>query len=226
MKKSICGVLPVILFSLIGFYAFKGQSIANTENKDVVKVSETGITHFVYFTGIGCPHCANVDPVLLKNKVREKDVMVIEYEIYQQRQNAPLLMTYNSKYKSGLGVPLLIAGDCKEKAVVGDRPILDKLDNLIEENKSNCVVLPNKKVPFEELDISQIPGLPKIWYKDRLAIKEDATSTENETIKDFLIEGKVPEGANTSDDKEAALSGSKVEFKNAVKINGWTLMYN
>lgn len=226
MRKSLWIIVPVILFALIGFYGFKGQSDSKTETKDVVKVSKTDRTHFVYFTGIGCPHCANVDPVLLKEKVREKDLMVIEYEIYQQRQNAPLLMAYNSKYKSGLGVPLLIAGDCKEKAVVGDTPILKELDKSIEDNKANCVVLPDKKVPFEELDISQIPGLPKIWYKDRLAVKKDIDSTENETIKTFLVKGIIPEKAETSDKKEADLSGSKVEFKNAVKINGWILMYN
>ena len=63
----------------------------------------------VYFTGVGCPHCAKTDPVVLEDLLREyPNFIVIEYEIYQQGQNAPLLYEYDSKYQSGLGIPLII----------------------------------------------------------------------------------------------------------------------
>lgn len=212
MKKHI---LVILLFS-VSFLAFKDQAHALNSNR----------THLVYFTGIGCPHCANVDPILLKNKVKESELMVIEYEIYQHRQNAPLLMSYDNKYKTGLGVPLVIAGNNKDKSTVGDSPILRNLDKIIRYNKANDIVLPNKTISFENLDISQMPGLPKIWYKNRLAVKDDVSSIENENIKEFLINGNIPQNSKISNKTKAALSGDIATFKNAVKINGWTLMYN
>lgn len=232
MKKVVWVVITIILFFFVGFCFFKGQvKTINNKNDNVNQVakvlnSNTDRTYFVYFTGVGCPHCANVDPVLLKKKVREKNIMVIEYEIYQQRQNGPLLMGYNDEYNTGLGVPLLIAGDCKEKAVVGDKSILKDLDQTIKENQGNCIVLPDNKISFEELNISNIPGLPKIWYKNRLAVKQDLDSKENEFIKDFLVKGIIPKEIKSSDNTEAVLSGDSVKFKNAVELDGWILMYN
>jgi len=174
-------------------------------------------THFTYFTGIGCPHCASVDPVLLKEKVRSKDILVIEYEIYQQRQNAPLLMTYNDKYKTGLGVPILIAEDCsKDKSVVGavgSKQIFEMLDQSILSNQGNNVVLTDKVISFEDWDVSKIEGLPNLWYKDRIAMKKDIDSTETIAIKDFLLKGTMPASASVSDIKGVPLSGDKVNIR-------------
>ena len=63
----------------------------------------------VYFTGIGCPHCANADPILFKETVPDFNVLVIEYEIYQKQANAPLLNQYYEKYGIALGVPQLLS---------------------------------------------------------------------------------------------------------------------
>ncbi len=61
----------------------------------------------VYFTGVGCSHCVKTDPVILIDLLREyPDLVIIEYEIYQQPINAPLLFEYDSQYGSGLGIPL------------------------------------------------------------------------------------------------------------------------
>jgi hypothetical protein len=185
-------------------------------------------TYFIYFTGIGCPHCANVDPILLKEKVRNEDVLVIEYEIYQQRQNAPLLMAYNDKYKTGLGVPLLITEDCsKNKEIegkVGSQQILNFLNQNILDNEGNNVVLVDKVRSFESLNISEIKGLPNLWYKNRVAMKKTVDSEESKAIKDFILKGIVPENASVSDIKEVSLSGSEVKVENAMKFDGWVLI--
>lgn len=232
MKKIIIIAISVIVFTLIAFTINKSKGkqiretkIEKTETKEE-KFSKDNIAHFVYFTGVGCPHCANADPILLKEKISNSDIMVIEYEIYQQKANAPLLMSYDNSYDTGLGVPLLIAGNCKEKTVIGDRGILQNLDKLSLDNKNNCIILSNNTVPFEELDFSELPGLPKIWFKDRIAIKKDLTSKANEIIRDFIINKTIPENAKNHNNNKVALSGDKVEFENSLEIDGWILMYN
>lgn len=120
-------------------------------------------TCVVYFTGIGCPHCAKVDPVLFE-QLPEKypDLKIIEYEIYQEKENASLLYEYNDVYSSGLGIPLIIFG--KDDFLVGDTPILKNIENKFEEKKGNpCPLIDGSSVSFEELDVSQLPGKPKIW---------------------------------------------------------------
>jgi len=76
-------------------------------------------TCVVFFTGIGCPHCAKVDPVL-HEELPEKypDLVIIEYEIYQERGNASLIYEYDDVYSSGLGIPLIIFG--KDDFLIGD----------------------------------------------------------------------------------------------------------
>ena len=60
----------------------------------------------VYFTGVGCPHCAKTDPVLLEQLVDQyPNLFIVEYEIYHQRENASLLYLYDEQYHSGLGIP-------------------------------------------------------------------------------------------------------------------------
>jgi len=75
------------------------------------------------FTGVGCTHCAKADPIVLTQLPHEyPNLVVVEYEIYQNKENAPLLYQYDEKYNSGLGIPLLIFG--KDDALIGDNPIL------------------------------------------------------------------------------------------------------
>ncbi len=116
----------------------------------------------VYFTGIGCPHCAQVDPFVLEQLPKEyPNLRIIEYEIYQERENAPLLYRYNDVYGSGLGIPLAILG--KDRFIVGDKPILDNLRKEIEKGSNPCPLIDGSLVNFEELDLSSLPGKPKIW---------------------------------------------------------------
>jgi len=76
----------------------------------------------VYFTGVGCSHCAKTDPIVLVDLLKKyPDLIIIEYEIYQQQVNAPLLYQYDSEYSSGLGVPLIIFN--KDEYFIGDAPI-------------------------------------------------------------------------------------------------------
>ena len=63
--------------------------------------SENNTVCAVYITGIGCPHCAETDPVIFTEKVNEYNLIVIEYEIYQNQGNAQMIVHYNQEYESG-----------------------------------------------------------------------------------------------------------------------------
>jgi len=188
-------------------------------------LAQEEVTCVVYFTGVGCPHCAKTDPILLTQLPKEHSgLVIIEYEIYQQRENAPLLYEYNDLYGSGLGIPLVIFS--KEEHLVGDTPILQGVEKILEERKSNrCPLMDGSSVAFDELDLSSLPGKPKIWTKERVLISSEE-ETDNTLLKELLSAedvSRVLEGREfeTVDPQPVPLSGKNVEFKNAVKTNGW-----
>ena len=156
MKKLIA-VLALAIF-LITFFT---SPVLAVENKT---------TCIVYFTGIGCPHCTKADPFVLE-QLPEKypNLVIIEYEIYQQGENAPFLYDYNNLYNSGLGIPLVIFD--KESHIIGDNPILKNTEMLLEKREGNpCPLINGDSISFEKLDLSSLPGKPKIWTKDSIGV--------------------------------------------------------
>ncbi len=143
MKKLI--IFFVSLFLLMGLFSSPSQAAEDT--------------CVVYFTGIGCPHCAKVDPVLQELPEKYPDLRIIKYEIYQNKENAPLISQYNEIYNSGLGIPLIIFG--KDNYLVGDSPIIENFEEKLEEFKGNpCPLIDGSSVDFEELDLASLPGKP------------------------------------------------------------------
>lgn len=184
----------------------------------------------VYFTGIGCPHCAKTDPVVLGKLPQDyTNLIIIEYEIYQLRENASLLDPYNTAYNSGLGVPLIIFN--KEQHIIGDSPILNNVREVIDNMQSNpCPLVDGSSVPFKDLDITALPGKPKIWANNRILIKT-GDSGSNELLKKLLLADDISsalEGAEYQvvEPKPAPLSGSEVRFEHAVQLQGWLLEWN
>jgi len=97
IKKSFSLGLIFVLFLGVFIFVPKSQTLAE-EAKNIAQFSSKNICA-VYFTGIGCSHCANTDPIIFKDLLREyPNLIIIEYEIYQQRENAPLLEKYNQNY--------------------------------------------------------------------------------------------------------------------------------
>ena len=184
----------------------------------------------VYFTGVGCPHCAKADPVVLSELVNEyNDLVIIEYEIYQEQGNAQLLCGYDSNYDSGLGFPLIIFS--RDKHIIGDIPILQNAEKTINNLSWNpCPLLNGSSVPFSQMDIASLPGKPKIWAKDKILIKTEEGGN-NQLLKD-LLETETPRSLlnnknyGTTDAKPVPLSGSSVKFDNAIKLKGWVFQWN
>jgi len=180
-----------------------------------------------YFTGVGCPHCAEVDPILLPNLTEEYNLIVIEYEIYKQNENAPLIYQYNNVYDSGLGIPLLILG--KEDSLVGDKPILSNIELRLNNMDSNDCPLSLESVSFDELDLVEIAGKPKLWANNRILIS-DGSKIDN-SVKALLLTQDIPATMSeldysTINPEPVLLSGSKINFEHAVDIDGWVFQWN
>ncbi len=122
----------------------------------------------LYFTGIGCPHCAKTDPVVVSLPSKYSDLTIIEYEIYQMQENGKIMYDYNTKYNTGLGIPLVIFD--QNNKIIGDIPILQNIMSMIEKEQNNCLLLDGQK-SISEIDINSLPGKPKLWRDQRILMK-------------------------------------------------------
>ncbi|MCD6578541.1 hypothetical protein J7L48_03630 [bacterium] len=186
----------------------------------------------IYFTGVGCPHCAKTDPVVIKELTDEyNNLAIIEYEIYQTRGNAPLLLNYSFKYKTGEGIPLVIFSP--SDYIIGDEPIIKNAKEKLNElnNGNDCLTL-NGAIPFESLNLNTLPGYPKIWANGRVLIKtgKDNLPSNDTLMKNLLFSNNLSEIISSNNLENIKpfpvhLSGQDVYFTNAVKIGNWVMEY-
>ncbi len=178
-------------------------------------------TCIIYFTGIGCPHCAKTDPVIFNQKLNQYNLTIIEYEIYQSRGNAPIMTLYHQKYNTILGIPQIIFGN--GNLIAGDYPILNNIDSkLKEENGSECLLIDGSK-KFEDVDFNSLPGSPKIWYKDKLIIK-GSQKINNKIVLDFFFKNVTPNGTKLNL-ISVPYSGGSITFKNGVQYKDWIFLW-
>ncbi len=83
----------------------------------------------LYFTGIGCPHCAVTDPFLFYEYVPKNPLVVVEYEIYYDKANAAYFETLAQKYGLMLGVPQIVFS--KDKVLLGEIQIPQELPSIM-----------------------------------------------------------------------------------------------
>ncbi len=183
---------------------------------------------FIYFTGVGCSHCAKTDPFVLEQLPQKYPQLIIfEYEIYQKQENAPLLYQYNQEYGSGMGVPLAIFG--QNDFLIGDSPILENIEGVIDK-KTNKLPSLQGTVSFNNLSLSSLPGKPTIWSRGRVLTKIQDSQIENGFLKDLLLKedlASVLEKINYEivEPQEIALSGKSLSFEKAIKIDDWLFQW-
>ena len=93
-----------------------------------------------YFTSIGCPHCAAVNPWLFHEFVPTHPVVIVEYEISRSgAANQRVFERYVKEYGTIPGVPQIIFD--RKNVIVGDVDILRELNNIaLEELNGACPV--------------------------------------------------------------------------------------
>ncbi len=97
----------------------------------------------VYFTGIGCPHCAKTDPYLFYEFLPTHPIVLVEYEVYREsKYNAKVMDWYVENVRGGdskfYGIPQIYMDD--KHTIVGDDPILKGIENVYEETPGLCPV--------------------------------------------------------------------------------------
>lgn len=225
LKKS---KLIQIVLALCLFFMVPG--IANAQETTTV-TSVPELKAFTYFTGIGCPHCAKVSPVIHKNVNNQEGLLMIEYEIYQESSNASVLYSYNAKYGYQLAIPLVLYAP--KDFDQGDSPILSNFDTQIAKLQTNTIELANKTVSWSDLNPNDFEGKVKLLTKDRMAMQsttKDLTSEQMKLVKEFLT-------APSLDAYVQTLQGTKVKdmtieypggneiYTHGVNIGSWTLLW-
>ena len=142
----------------------------------------------VYFTAIGCPNCAVTDPILLTEWTNKySNLVIIEYSWKDfnnpKNPNPRLFGEYINAYRIQSAVPQIIIS---KKNIRLGRIEVPKAERDIQKKKFNPCPLVGKSVSFENLDLKELPGLPKIWANGRILIKLN----ENEWI--FQWNGENP----------------------------------
>ena len=224
MKRFFIFLLFIFSFSSI----FSEDAHGHKEEK----VVKTGSVSAVYITGIGCPNCAKTDPVILKetlNKIPE--LYVVEYEIYKQKEfNRDFALKYFDSFfpDESHAVPALIVnGEYRDMGKWNVFALAEDMELLKEAPFPHLDGKTYQK--FEELDITKLPGKPKIWHLNRALVKV-GDGGNNDTLKKLLTSKDVDKILKTLkykklDQKEIQVSKSRIAFDNAVQIDGWKFFW-
>lgn len=219
IAKILKGILLVLSLSLFLFPS-STQAQESTQLKSVT-----------YFTGIGCPHCAKVTPVLHEKVNKEGNFLLVEYEIYQQSANAKYLDIYGNRYGSGLGIPLVLYDEPNYD--LGDVNILKNFDEKLAKTPVNTFELTNGYMDILSADLNKFEGKPKIYGKDRVAYQntnKDLSPEENSTVRDFLLAQDLNAYVKELGGKEIKtltikLSGAEEVYDYGISVGSWNILW-
>lgn len=224
-----------IVYSLIFLLAFGILLIPVSAQANHKQNESQGKICGVYFTGIGCPHCAAADSVIL-NKYLEKypSFLVIEYEIYRTPVNGKVMSDYMSGAGISKGIPQMIIKNSYEvgESTSGRGPTTTWTKKKIESlDSAKCKLADGSQVAFENLSLNSLPGRPKIWTGNRILIRTSQKKTDNQLLHQLLTTkrlGWVINQHNFSkvEPKPVPLSGNKVKFDKAIRLEGWKFQWN
>lgn len=187
---------------------------------------------FTYFTGIGCPHCAKVAPVLHEKVDNQNNLLMIEYEVYKESSNAKVMYDYSSRYNTTFSsIPLVLYEP--NNYDLGDSPILSNFDTNISKVTLNTVQLNTKSVSFSDLNLNDFEGKPQLFTPNRVAVKDSngsITSEQNTLIKEFLTTSDLDTFVTTLsgtkvDSLTVEYSGGSEVYTHGVTIGAWRLLW-
>jgi len=219
-------LLTILFFLALCILPFLPTSNVQAQQEEVVN------KYVTYFTGIGCPHCANVSPELHK-RVSKGEIIVLEYEIYKNLGNSQALSEYSDSYGLSLGIPQVLFD--KDTYEAGDTPILNNLDQMILDAPVDTIFLADgSSISFEDLNLNDLRRYPSFFSKDRVAIRKSLTKLsdeQNSQIKQFISASTVEQAIENLEGKNkkatrVEYSGGSLQYENALEINGWLLQWN
>ena len=129
MKKRV--LISTILFLVLSLFSIL-VLIKNKRESGVFKNQNLPQEQFIFYYGVGCPHCKAVEDFIKENRVKEK-VNFLEKEVYLHKKNQTELI---EKAKScnipenAIGVPFLWDG---KNCLIGDTEIINFLKGKIDQ---------------------------------------------------------------------------------------------
>ena len=136
-----------ILLIALGCYVLADDASSSSCSIDVACTNQTlpvynqseGICVY-FFWGQGCPHCANVEPVINDLAKKYPDIQVKSFEVYHNETNYVMLEDFFKRYGiERTGLPAVFIGD---RAYIGDKPAIDNLEESIKYFEKNTPVCP------------------------------------------------------------------------------------
>ncbi len=185
----------------------------------------------VYITGIGCGNCAVTDPVLFVEATRNHPRLILfEYEIYRSREeNLEVKDQYFKNYigEERPGVPFLIFS--QDNRTLGRYQVLAAAKTIKDLEPNAFPKWDGSAVPLAELDLTRLPGAPKIWTKDRVLIHGEGG--DDKLLKRILLEddlSKILQDVRFEkvEPEPVVISRAQLDFEYAVKIGHWRLQWN
>ena len=188
-----------------------------------------------YFTSIGCPHCAKIDPIVFLDILENKDdFALIEYEVKKNQENAKYAINYNNEFNTGLELPILFLNQNNNYFY---QDISKFLKNNLENQKyNNCVfpkgVYPKSETKFNDLNFNQLNGKPTIFKNQRALKKTSNTSiiskkTLHKLLNDSNIDNVLKDlSFKRLDNNSIEYSGGKITYDQALSLNGYNIYFN
>ena len=186
----------------------------------------------VYFSNVYCPNCAIADPYVLGKAPKElKNLVIIEYEVAKAPENQPVFLEkYVPNYNIYPGYPQVLFS--KNNILLGRNDARKIVDVARTLGSNNCPLPDGSNIPFEELDISKLPGKPKIWFRNKVLIPGREEFDKNIVLN--LLLSKDPKsylqkaGINCieSKDKNVIIARGKIPFENACTFSDWKIYWD
>lgn len=193
-------------------------------------VQEEDTICMYYFTGIGCPHCAKVDPLIFGDWLDEyPDLVVVEYELYTHTENIPVFQSFVLENGMSKAVPNLLMGS--NGSVSGDTPILSALPLAMQQRANITAEYGDVFFTLNHCPFAALTGSPQIWHDDRILIKTGPDEADDAFLKELLLTDDLYTTLKGTDYEEVEpvpvnFSGGAAEFEHAIQTGNWTLQWN
>jgi cytochrome c biogenesis protein CcdA len=157
---------------------------------------------------------------------------MIEYEVYKDSSNAKVMYDYGDQFSKTLSsIPLVLY--TPPTYDLGDADILANFDNNIKGGASNSILLANKSVSWQDLNLNDFEGKPQLFIGDRAVVKDsnnDISDTQNSLIKEFLTTTNLDNFVTTIQGTKAGYltvqyPGGEEDYTHGVTIGSWTLLW-
>lgn len=169
-------------FSFLFIFSFLVVNV-EAKNNDV---------NIYFFTGEGCPHCAQMKEYLqesLSSDYDEENIKIYEFEVYKNRQNALMLKEAAETLDAQVsGVPFLIIGD---ETYIGfsetmtPKTVNDRIDYCLSNNCSDSV----KNILLSKSEIEK----------------------EEEVVDNVIVDTETENYIETTEEKEALIIDNTLE---------------